>query len=412
VKRELREKANTANSLLIFAVFAKFAPFAVRNPEEERTLAMIQILTVLTGTSIVVLTLFSAISTFVLPRSARSQLNRLVFGVLRRLIEFLFRFFPSYRARDAIMAYYAPIGLLLLVPTWYLLVIIGYSLIYWGIGVGDFFSSMRLSGSSLLTLGFSIPDRVSTSLLAFSEAAIGLILVGLLIAYLPTMYAAFSRREQAVNLLTVRAGSPPAALEMLQRYNRVHGLVKLAAYWQVWESWFADLEESHTTLPALVFFRSPDPENSWVTAAGAVLDTASLTLSSLDIPYDPSGALCIRAGFIALRRIAEYFDINYPADPHFPEDPISVYREEFDIVLESLAAQGVPLKADREQAWRDFAGWRVNYDRVLLSLCSLVMAPAAPWSSDRAAPFKQLPIFLPRKKGFAKSLDESLRTDS
>jgi hypothetical protein len=41
-----------------------------------------------------------------------------------------------------------------------------------------------------------------------------------------------------------------------------------------------------------------------------------------------------------------------------------------------------------ERAWIDFAGWRVNYDRILLALCALVMAPETPWSSDRAPQFK------------------------
>ena len=78
--------------------------------------------------------------------------------------------------------------------------------------------------------------------LAFTEAITGLMLVGLLIAYLPTMYAAFSRREQIVNMLEVRAGSPPSALEMLLRFNRIHGLEKLSDYWKTWEAWFADVE--------------------------------------------------------------------------------------------------------------------------------------------------------------------------
>jgi hypothetical protein len=39
--------------------------------------------------------------------------------------------------------------------------------------------------------------------------------------------------------------------------------------------------------------------------------------------------------------------------------------------------------ADREQAWRDFGGWRVNYDTALINLADYVMAPRAPWSSDR-----------------------------
>ena len=44
---------------------------------------------------------------------------------------------------------------------------------------------------------------------------------------------------------------------------------------------------------------------------------------------------------------------------------------EFDEVYARLAEAGVPIKPDREQAWRDFAGWRVNYDTVLLTLAGL-----------------------------------------
>ena len=65
-------------------------------------------------------------------------------------------------------------------------------------------------------------------------------------------------------------------------------------------------------------------------------------------------------------------------------DPISIDRTEFDAAYDRLAAAGLPLKPDRDQCWRDFAGWRVNYDTVLLDLARLTMAPYAPWSSDRS----------------------------
>ena len=352
------------------------------------------------GLSTVILTLFSALSTFVLPRAARSQLNRIVFGLLRRIFNFLLHFARTYPRRDAIMAYYAPIGVLLLLPAWYLLILLGYAAIYWALGVGDIFAVIRLSGSSLFTLGFDISKTPTVTVVVFTEAMLGLMLVGLLVAYLPTMYAAFSRREQVVNMLEVRAGSPPSALEMLLRFNRIHGLDKLGDYWKTWEAWFADIEESHTTLPALVFFRSPRAENSWVTASGTVLDAASITLSSIDIPYEASAALCIRAGFLAFRRIANYFDIPNPQEPHYPEAPICVERGEFDSVLDQLAAAGLPIKTDREQAWRDFAGWRVNYDRSLILLCGLVMAPKATWSSDRMPEFILPPMMILKKKAY------------
>ena len=339
----------------------------------------------LLGLALVIGTFFSALSTFVLPRSARSQLNRALFGLLRQVFKKLIRFAKTFVQKDAIFAYYAPIGLMLLVPTWYMLMTIGYAAMYWGLGVGDFLTDIRLSGSSLLTLGFATSENLLVNLLVFSEATLGLILVALLIAYLPTMYSAFSRREEFVNLLEVRAGDPPSSVEMLLRFNRIHGLERLAEYWSSWEVWFADLEESHTTLPMLVFFRSPRGNQSWITAAGTILDCAALTLSSLDVTYTPAAALCIRAGFLSLRRISDYFGIPYPLDPHFPQVPISIRRVEFEAVLDQLKEAGLPLKADREQAWQDFAGWRVNYDHTLLALCSLVMAPPAFWSSDRVA---------------------------
>jgi hypothetical protein len=349
------------------------------------------------GLITILLTLSSAVSTFVLPRAARSQLNRIVFGILRRIINLALHFAKTYRRRDGIMAYYAPVGLMLLLPTWYLLMLTGYAAIYWSLGVEDLFAAFRISGSSLFTLGFDIAKTPPVTVVAFSEAMIGLMLVGLLIAYLPAMYAAFARREQAVNLLEVRAGSPPSAPEMLLRFQRNQGLDKLSDYWPIWEAWFADIEESHTTLPTLIFFRSPRAENSWVTAAGSILDTAAITLSSIEIPYEVSAALCIRAGFLALRRIANYFDLPNPQDPHYPETPICVERHEFEAVLNQLAAAGLPVKADREQAWKDFAGWRVNYDRALILLCGLIMAPQAPWSSDRIPDFR-LPPFMILKK--------------
>ncbi|MBK9927722.1 MAG: hypothetical protein IPP66_20820 [Anaerolineales bacterium] len=352
----------------------------------------------LAGLITVILTLFSALSTFVLPRAARSQLNRIVFGLLRRIFDFILHFAKTYERRDAIMAYYAPIGLMLLMPTWYLLISLGFTAMYWSMGVGDWFTAYQLSGSSLFTLGFATENTFLIDAFEFIEAMLGLILVALLIAYLPTIYAAFSRREQAVNMHEVRAGGPPSASEMLLRFNRIHGLDKLAEYWKIWEGWFADVEESHTTLPALVFFRSPRAENSWVIAAGSVLDAAAITLSALDIPYEPSAALCIRAGFLAFHRIADYFDIPHPHDPHYPETPICVARAEFDAVLDQLAKAGLPLKPNRDQAWLDFAGWRVNYDRTLILLCGLVMAPRASWSSDRAPDFHLPPMVIFKKK--------------
>jgi hypothetical protein len=344
---------------------------------------IIQVLVFLLGLIIVAGAILSAVQTLVLPRGAQDRLSRYVFLIMRLILEFLMRRRSSYIHKDRIMAFYAPISTIALLPVWLANVLIGYMLMFWALGENSWYQAFRVSGSSLLTLGYASINQFPETILEFTEATIGLMLVALIIAYLPSMYSAFSRREAAVTLLEVRAGSPPSAVEMLLRFNRIHGLEQLTHEWETWEAWFADVEESHTSLSPLVFFRSPEPSHSWITAAGAVLDAASLTLSSVDVANDPQAALCIRAGYLALRHIASFFSIPFPQDPMYPDEPISVSREEFELALDQLAEGGVPLKPDRQQAWSDFAGWRVNYDRVLLALVDLTMAPESPWTGRR-----------------------------
>lgn len=356
----------------------------------------LRILTFTGGATLVIYGLYSAIVVLVLPRSAANKFANMVFLTVRSIFDTLTHHSPSYEARDRIMALYAPISVLLLLPAWLLLELVGFMGIFWAIGVEPLSEAYKLSGSSLLTLGFSNTNNALTTLVAFIEATIGLILVALLIAYLPTMYSAFARREAVVNMLEVRAGSPPSAVEMLIRFHRIGRLATIGVNWTTWELWFVDLDESHTSLGALSFFRSPDPRHSWVTAAGAILDAAALTNALVDVPHDPQADLTIRAGYLALRHIASFFRIPY-VSPTGPGDPISISREEFDAACAEMEDAGVPLKADRDQAWRDFAGWRVNYDQPLLGIAGLIMAPYARWSSDRSLPGWRRPRLLPRR---------------
>ncbi len=328
-------------------------------------------------------TLIAAIKTFILPRGVNVWLTRAVF----RSIGFFFRLRvrrATYAERDRIMAFFPPLALFLMPMILLVLVLLGYMCLFWALEPRPLSELFFLSGSSLLTLGYASVNTTSSKLLEFSEAMIGLVLIAMLIAYLPTMYSAFSRRETAVVLWEARAGAPPTVAEMVARSHRTGELERLRDVWLVWQTWFAELEESHTSLSPLVFFRSPQPQRSWITAAGNVMDSAAFILSAVDARFEPQAAFCIRAGFLALRQIADFFSLPYEAEPE-PDMPISISRYEFDEVYDELAAQSVPMKPDREQAWQDFAGWRVNYDDVLLALAALTRAPYAPWISDRSA---------------------------
>lgn len=341
-----------------------------------------KILAVAGGSLVVAWVLWSAIRTVVVPRGESVWLSRKVFMVVRELFEFAGRRTRSYVGYDRIMARYAPTSLVVLPGVWALVILVAFVPMYWAFDVTPWREAVITSGSSFTTLGFSRPDELGADILCFTQATIGLFLVALLISYLPAIYGAFSRREAAVMKLEVRAGSPPSAEEFLIRVHRIRGLEYFATQWDEWENWFVDIEESHTSQPSLPFFRSTRTNSSWITSAGAVMDTASIMVSSLDIEPNPQAQITLRSGFLALRAISTFFQLPFDPDPA-PTAAISIDRAEYDELMDRLVEAGLPVKQDLDQAWRDFAGWRVNYDETLLRICALVSAPVAPWSSDR-----------------------------
>lgn len=350
---------------------------------------MLDVVIALAGAAVVAATVLSALVTVVVPRGESPRLTRAVFLASRKLFETWSDVRRhDYERRDRIMALYAPLTLVTLAFAWLACVLAGYTLVFHSLGEYSWARAFEASGSSLMTLGFVPVEGVGQYVAAFTEAGLGLLLLALLITYLPTMYAAFSRREALVTRTAISAGTPPTGWSLIRRYHLIAGYEKLHEHmWSPWTAGFVDIEETHTSLGALAMFRSPQPHRSWVTSAGAVLDAAALLQSSVE-DYDESTAqLTMRAGFLSLRAVADHFRLPYDPDP--PSDgAISVSREEWEAVLDDLAVDGVRIVADRDQAWRDFVGWRVNYDAVVLSLAQFTMAPYAEWNADRSPPLR------------------------
>lgn len=339
------------------------------------------------GIVLIVVVVDAAVRTFVLPRGSVVRLTRIVAVAVRRLFDLGLRPARTYRTRDRVMALYAPIVLMGLVVVWLGMLIAGFTLIFEAVEGTGWSDAFVTAGSSLFTLGFERPGGVVATAIAFTAAAFGLGLVALLVAYLPALYSAFSQRERLVAYFSARAGTPPRAIDLLRRAHLIDRLDDLDDVWERYQLWFAEIEETHTSLPLVNFFRSPAPDRSWITTAGAILDAASLANSTLDVPWDPMAALLVRSGYTSLRSVADFFGIDHPADPS-PDDPITIGRTEWEDACRELEAAGVPLVEDRDQAWRDFRGWRVNYDAVLVTLAGLLVAPYAPWSSDRSIRYR------------------------
>jgi len=335
----------------------------------------------LAGIVVLVADAYSVLTVLIVPRAASSRLAYpmvLARGLFRRVATLA----RTYATQDRILALSEPVALIVLLTTWLTMAVLGFTLVNWGIGSQPFVEAFSEAGSSVFTLGFTLSHTEGSRVVDFVAAGTGMVLVALQIAYLPTLYAAYNRRETLVTLLESRAGSPAWGPELLIRHQLVGTVDNLANLFAEWERWAADVAESHSTYPSLLYLRSPRSTNSWIVSLVAVMDAAALLLA-----IDPEGApiearMCIRMGFTCLRDIARATRIPYDPDPQ-PEDPLVMTRAQFDDARDRLLASGFPTSRTADEAWAHFRGWRVNYEAVGYAIAYRFNAPPAMWSGPR-----------------------------
>jgi hypothetical protein len=339
----------------------------------------VRILAAVAGGFAVGWSLLEAIRAFVIPRGVQLR-SRVVFYWVFRLLRGVTRVRGAVEreATDAIMVYGAPIAVLGLPLLWLITTLLGFSAIFWAIDGGGFGDAVVVSGSSLFTLGFDRPVGVGGAIAAFADATVGLGLLALVITYLPTLNAAFSRRESIVAMLDSRAGSPPDALTLIERHHVFAGVETLDALWPEWERWIVDVGETHYTHPMLVFFRSSEPWHSWVTASATLLEAANFRLSAMQASGAGNAAawMFYRAAIGAVGRLRTFYSYRI-ADREI--EPVN--RDAFERVLSHLTEIGVPVVADHDLAWERFCRRRAEYEPVIDALARLVDAPAGLWPS-------------------------------
>jgi hypothetical protein len=304
----------------------------------------------------------------------------------------------DYERKDQVLAGQGAVVLLVQLITWLVAFELGYALVLWPF-VHGFPAAMRETGSSMFTLGFASTNGTAPTIVDILAAATGLVVVALQIAYLPTLYSAFNRRETEVTLLTARAGTPPWGPELLARtrYGVAVRSDDLPAFYNRWERWAADVAESHSNYPVLIRFRSPQALSSWLVGLLAVMDSAAMLLALCPSRDRIEPRRAIRMGFTALRQIG--VGLGMPADTDAdPDAQIQLRFEEFAAAVDMLRLVDFPMERDAAEAWPHFRGWRVNYESLAYALARHIDAVPAPWSGPRRWPAETIPVRRPANR--------------
>jgi hypothetical protein len=336
------------------------------------------------GILVVLMTSASVVRTLLLPGSRVGFLLARIDEGTDRLFRLVTRHIGSLEGRSRARSLQAPLILVVQLWSWLALYLVGFALMLWPITHG-LVSALRESGSSLVTLGFVASHGGRAFVLDLAAAATGLIVVALQIAYLPTLYSAFNRREADVALLAVRAGEPAWGPELLARMHLMGSLPELGTFYETWERWAADVAESHSSYPVLLRFRAPNPGSSWLIGLLAVLDSAALYAAIAPDRAPIQARLFLRMGFGCLQQLARTVGIPYDPDPR-PDAGIRLTEEEFRLGIARTRDYGFPVGRPVEEVWIHFQGWRVNYESIVYRLAFAIDDPPALWSGPRRVP--------------------------
>jgi len=235
------------------------------------------------GAVLVLLVFADTFFTILMPRTVTGT-RRISTWLIRRSWRFFSWTGKRSKRPDGWLAVFGPFVMVALIGAWALALIAGFALIMYGlaittsagpIGLGD---SIYLSGVTFFTLGFG--DVVATDPLGrmacVTEAGLGFGFLAIVVSYLPVLYTSFSRRETLVTLMDARGGSPPSGGEMLRRFGAASDWEGLARWLERWETWAAELLETHLSYPIIAFYRSQHSDTSWVTSMTAVMDACAM----------------------------------------------------------------------------------------------------------------------------------------
>ena len=339
------------------------------------------------GAALVVVTLYDVFQSVVMPRPAVGRLRLSV-----TLVRFGWKVWVKVaqqprrlQTRESVLAAFAPMAVVGLLILWGFFLILGYALIYSGLHDGldpqptSFGAVLYFSTGRLLAFQVGGIEAVGTTaqILTGIEAASGFGLFALVISLLFSLFSSFQRRETAVVALDALAGAPPSGVQLLENCAKDHMTDQLQATFEQWRGWTADVLESHLSYPLLFYFRSSHDNEGWPNSFGAVMDAATLVLSTVEGGPVGHARLMYKVGIHMVADMRQYYY-------RFDGEPVpGVEREEFTEACSRLKNAGYQL-LELDKAWEEFAGLRSRYATWLNLTTKGLAVPPAPWMGDRS----------------------------
>ena len=333
------------------------------------------ILLAMFGWALVLWTLLDAFEQVILPRM-ESHVFR-ISSLARRCTwtpwKALARRISSAERRAAFLGYYGPFSILILLASWDLSVILGFSLGWWATREGSFMTRFYVSGSNWFALGLSNPPVTDIArLTTLVEAGLGLAFLAVIIGYLPVYYGAYSTREVFIIRFQSAAGSPCTALEIVRKFAPLDKSMTLQLLMEC-QAWAAHVLQSQRSYPLVALYRSQKGNDSWLAVLTVILDACALWITVQKDKIQLGSQPAFGVAFRAATDLASAFRLK-PKSP--PTDRLP--RAAFQMLFQALADAGIEVGAP-EETERKLAELRGLYEPYIYALSQYLYMELPPW---------------------------------
>jgi hypothetical protein len=286
----------------------------------------------------------------------------------------------SKGSADTLLGIFGPLGLLILLAVFSAGLVLGFSGLQWanhshldGPRGGEFAADLYFSIGSFLSASTPLSaGNGFAKTLEVAEATSGFAVLFIAIGYLPALFQAYSRRETAISQLDPRAGSPPSAGALLVRSGERGGWLELDGYLREWETWAAELMETHLSYPILGYFRSQHINQNWLAALTTVVDTCAFSIAYGGEDTDAAG-FTFAIGRHALADLA--FSFRAPMPPELPD---RLPDRDLDELISQLQGSGLPLVEDSGARER-LTELRKSYEKYAVAISGQLALPLPVW---------------------------------
>jgi len=340
------------------------------------------------------------------PRPKHQKMVRWIARAVHVLFRGMAHRARNYAQLDQCLAAQGPSSGLVYLALTFLIFVGVFGLLEYGLTGCAPMEALYRAGSSLTTVGVVNASGFLALTVMFVAAFTGSIIIAVFIGFLLTFYSAYTVRESYMTKISLLVGEPGWGPEMVARLHR------LQTAWSDGEvsrcvDWICTMRMNQYIFPLLNHFRSPVRDRHWTVTLLAIMDGVALQATVIEGKLSTSAARLLAQGaqaFRLLRGIEVYStastEVESIVGSWLIEEQMmgaqlgeavpdgGIRRADWDQAMDFLAAQGVPLLADRESSWRAFSRIRSCYFEPAYFLAEHLSAVNAPWSGQRHSAFE------------------------